>query len=107
MDAKNKEKNYAWLVRLGNLRLNCWWDFFFIFYTMDETFIFHETQESLLCGQHCLNNLLQQSIFTTIDLSDIAIRLDAQERELITESDGRRSGMLVRLNLRRNNAHCS
>ena len=56
---------------------------------MNETFIFHETQEGLLCGQHCLNNLLQQSIFTAIDLSDIAIQLDIQEREIYTNENTR------------------
>lgn len=66
---------------------------------MEETYIFHETQEGLLCGQHCLNNLLQQSIFTAIDLSDIAIQLDAKEREIyadrndnISSTANRRSG---------------
>lgn len=64
---------------------------------MDETYIFHETQEGLLCGQHCLNNLLQQTLFTAVDLSEIAIRLDETEREMLATSDGdapvgRRSG---------------
>lgn len=68
-------------------------------FNMEETYIFHETQEGLLCGQHCLNNLLQQSIFTAIDLSDIAIQLDAKEREIyadrndnISSTANRRSG---------------
>jgi ataxin-3 len=59
---------------------------------MNETFIFHETQEGLLCGQHCLNNLLQQSLFTAVDLSDIAIQLDTQEREIYANGS-RRSGI--------------
>jgi Josephin len=45
-----------------------------------DTYIFHEVQESMLCGQHALNNLLQESIFTPIDLAEIAQGLDAQER---------------------------
>ncbi|CAK9783282.1 Josephin-domain-containing protein [Cutaneotrichosporon oleaginosum] len=44
-------------------------------------FIFHERQEpgSQLCAQHCLNNLLQQSVYTEIDLADVARKLDEQE----------------------------
>ena len=49
-----------------------------------DTFIFHEVQESMLCGQHALNNLLQESIFTPIDLAEIAQDLDSQERAFMT-----------------------
>lgn len=49
-----------------------------------DTFIFHEVQESMLCGQHALNNLLQESIFTPIDLAEIAQGLDAQEKTFMT-----------------------
>lgn len=49
-----------------------------------DTYIFHEVQESMLCGQHALNNLLQESIFTPIDLAEIAQGLDAQERAFMT-----------------------
>jgi hypothetical protein len=45
-------------------------------------YIYHEQQESALCGQHCLNNLLQGPHFTAIDLSDIAQSLDEEERRL-------------------------
>lgn len=38
----------------------------------------------MLCGQHALNNLLQESIFTPIDLAEIAQGLDAQERAFMT-----------------------
>ncbi|BEJ13536.1 hypothetical protein CspHIS471_0307100 [Cutaneotrichosporon sp. HIS471] len=44
-------------------------------------FIFHERQEpgSQLCAQHCLNNLLQQSVYSEFDLADVARKLDEQE----------------------------
>jgi ataxin-3 len=45
-------------------------------------YIYHEQQESALCGQHCLNNLLQGPHFTAIELSDIAQSLDEEERRL-------------------------
>jgi len=45
-------------------------------------FVYHETQVASLCGQHCLNNLLQGPYFTSASLSDIAIDLDNQERML-------------------------
>ncbi len=38
-------------------------------------YIYHEQQErngSMLCAQHCLNNLLQQSMYSEVDLSDLA-----------------------------------
>ena len=44
--------------------------------------IYFEPQESSLCGQHCLNNLLQGQLFAASDLSDIALALDAQERAM-------------------------
>ena len=48
------------------------------------TYIFHEVQDSMLCGQHALNNLLQESLFTPVDLAEIAQGLDAQERAFMT-----------------------
>ena len=42
-----------------------------------------ERQEAALCGRHCLNNLLQASIFTEFDLAEIAHELDARERDLM------------------------
>lgn len=48
--------------------------------------IYFEPQESALCGQHCLNNLLQGPFFSASDLSDIALGLDAQERSMVTGS---------------------
>lgn len=42
-------------------------------------FIFHETQDGLLCAQHCLNSLLQGDYYTAPDLANIARELDAIE----------------------------
>ena len=50
-----------------------------------DVYIFHEVQDSMLCGQHALNNLLQESIFTPVDLGDIAQGLDEQERRFMME----------------------
>jgi ataxin-3 len=47
-----------------------------------QKYIYHEQQESALCGQHCLNNLLQGPYFTAVDLANIAEELDEQERAL-------------------------
>ena len=47
-----------------------------------EGYIYHELQESALCGQHCLNNLMQSHVFTAIGLGDIARGLDEQEARL-------------------------
>lgn len=44
--------------------------------------IYHERQESALCGQHCLNNLLQGPYFSAVELSEIALELDRKERQL-------------------------
>ncbi len=54
-------------------------------------YIYHELQESRKCGQHCLNNLLQQRVFTEGHLADIAAQLDKCESMItagmkITES---------------------
>ena len=43
--------------------------------------IYHELQDSLLCGQHALNNLIQQeNFFHPGQLAEIAHQLDAEER---------------------------
>lgn len=47
-----------------------------------KSFVYHEQQESALCGQHCLNNLLQGPHFTAVDLAEIANQLDEMERNL-------------------------
>ena len=49
-------------------------------------FLYHERQEAALCGQHCLNNLLQGPYFTDIDLAEIAQELDRKELALMMEN---------------------
>ena len=45
--------------------------------------IYHEKQESNLCGQHALNNVLQiPGAFTPVSLSEIAGKLDQQEKSM-------------------------
>ena len=39
-------------------------------------------QEGQLCAQHALNALLQQALFTAVDLASIARDLDADEAML-------------------------
>lgn len=53
---------------------------------MDDTWLYHEQQESALCGQHCLNNLLQGPYFSAPDLAQIAEELDAKERSHMLEN---------------------
>lgn len=48
--------------------------------------IYFEQQESALCGQHCLNNLLQAPVFTASQLSEIALSLDQREQSLLSSS---------------------
>lgn len=45
--------------------------------------IYHEKQEpdSSLCAQHCLNNLVQEQIWTAADLADLARQLDQREQQ--------------------------
>ena len=50
-----------------------------------DNWIYHELQDSALCGQHCLNNLLQQPFFTVGDLADIAEMLDIMEQQCMLE----------------------
>ena len=60
-----------------------WLDFNIIIYrASSENFIYHERQQSSLCGQHCLNNLLQTNYFSAPDLSEIALELDKTEARL-------------------------
>jgi len=42
---------------------------------MTTTWIYHERQQALLCGQHALNNLLQIQSFTPDSLAEIALQL--------------------------------
>lgn len=48
--------------------------------------IHHETQDGLLCAQHCLNSLLQGDYYSAIDLANIAQELDRIERGYMTEN---------------------
>mmetsp|Transcript_1841 Transcript_1841/g.2938 ORF Transcript_1841/g.2938 Transcript_1841/m.2938 type:complete len:300 (+) Transcript_1841:154-1053(+) len=45
--------------------------------------IYHEKQYGSMCGQHCLNNLLQGPYFQAEDLADIASELDKLEQALV------------------------
>ncbi|PAV90021.1 hypothetical protein WR25_07644 [Diploscapter pachys] len=45
--------------------------------------IYFEKQESLMCGQHALNMLLQSDYFSAQDLAEIARRLDSLERHFM------------------------
>lgn len=48
--------------------------------------IFHEKQEGQLCGQHCLNALLQGPYYTAVDLATLAEQLDQEERRRMAEA---------------------
>ncbi len=50
------------------------------------TWIYHEKQESKLCGQHCLNNLMQGIYFTIGALADFASEIDKVEKNLGSKS---------------------
>ena len=45
--------------------------------------LYHERQIAALCGQHCLNNLLQGPYFTEDALAELALELDAREEALM------------------------
>ena len=47
--------------------------------------LYHERQVAALCGQHCLNNLLQGPYFTEVDLAEVAQELDRKEQALMFE----------------------
>ena len=55
---------------------------------MEDLELYFEQQEGLLCGQHCLNNLLQMPCFTPVDLGDIAQELDLLEYQSMTGANG-------------------
>ena len=48
--------------------------------------VFHEKQSKLLCGQHCINNLMQGAFFSTHDLNAIGIALDTMEAEIMGQT---------------------
>ena len=60
---------------------------------MEELYVFHEQQEAALCGQHCLNNLLQGTYYTANDLAEIALELDRIESAITGASDGTSSNV--------------
>ncbi|DBB15256.1 hypothetical protein WJX82_009066 [Trebouxia sp. C0006] len=47
--------------------------------------LYHEKQVASLCGVHCLNTLLQGPTFSEMDLGQIALELDQQERAFMAE----------------------
>lgn len=49
--------------------------------------IYHERQEALLCGQHALNNLVQQNAFSPGSLAEIAMQLDAMELNYMAQNN--------------------
>ncbi|GHJ85960.1 hypothetical protein NliqN6_2362 [Naganishia liquefaciens] len=55
-------------------------------------YIYHEVQDrdgSMLCAQHCLNNLLQQNLYTAMDLADMATDLDQSENATLGMTEQR------------------
>ncbi|KAL7553364.1 hypothetical protein ACHAWF_016642 [Thalassiosira exigua] len=49
--------------------------------------VYHERQEALLCGQHALNNLVQQNSFSPGSLAEIASQLDAMELNFMAQNN--------------------
>jgi ataxin-3 len=49
----------------------------------DPTLVYHERQQSALCGVHAVNALLQGPYHSEVGLADIAHELDASERALM------------------------
>jgi len=47
--------------------------------------LYWEAQESGFCGVHCINSLLQGAYFTEVNLSEIALEMDAAEKQLMME----------------------
>lgn len=52
----------------------------------DTLLLYHERQESSLCGLHSLNTLLQGPVFTEVDLASIAIELDEEEKKMMMQA---------------------
>lgn len=50
----------------------------------EESFVYWEKQEKdiMTCGVHCLNTLLQGPYFTAVDLSNVALKLDREEKAI-------------------------
>ena len=52
-----------------------------------DVWVYHEQQEALLCGQHALNNLVQESIFSPESLAEIAHQLDEMELTYMAQNN--------------------
>jgi Ataxin-3 len=66
---------------------------------MTSTWIYHERQEAMLCGQHALNNLLQSQAFSPSSLSEIAHQLDLMELNFM--ASGNKDGVASKDYLKR------
>lgn len=67
----------------------------------ENVWIYHELQQSLLCGQHAINNLAQGPVFSSHALAEIAHQLDEMELTVFAQNNegGRNSKeYLARLN---------
>lgn len=69
--------SYPWSSAHGS---NPWHDMTWHYITLHYTTWFWQKQMSSLCGQHCINNLVQGAHYSAPDLAEIAHELDAQER---------------------------
>lgn len=49
--------------------------------------LYHEVQESKLCGVHCVNTVLQGPFFSELDLAAMAADLDKREMQMVMGSD--------------------
>ena len=52
-----------------------------------QVYIYHERQDALLCGQHALNNLIQECIFTADGLASLAHQLDELELKYMAQNN--------------------
>ena len=52
-----------------------------------EVWVYHERQQDLLCGQHALNNLIQDSLFSPEVLAQYAHKLDEAEFKYMAENN--------------------
>lgn len=53
----------------------------------EETWIYHERQQAMLCGQHALNNLVQSCAFTPEGLAQIAYTLNNMELKFMADNN--------------------
>eukprot|EP00980_Cylindrotheca_fusiformis_P030211 scaffold24535_cov186-Cylindrotheca_fusiformis.AAC.5 len=52
-----------------------------------EYWIYHERQQAMLCGQHALNNLLQECVFSADSLAQLALQLDQMELNFMAQNN--------------------